>query len=965
MSTKESRLNASRRAPNGGWLAGLALAAALALIAGIARFALPTRAGEDLPPVVIQRVMTANNAACYSLNGQYYDWLELKNTGSEGVLLKNWRLADDIDLRGGFVFPELMLPPGETLLVYCDQAPESAEDQLFTGFKLSSDGELLLLADAKERLVDTLVVPALDKSDVYQRDDATGEYAVVHYESELYDPGDSPNGVFTPGALRVNELMCQNHATLADADGDFSDWIELYNASPAAVNLAGWTLSDKGARLDRWAFPALTLQSGEYLIVFASGKDRRDPSGELHANFSLSESDKAVRLFDPQGDEVSRLGCLSAGRDVSVCRADDGEVTTEWAPTPGWANSPSGAPDELPALTQNAYGLYINEIANASEYGDWLELYNASGAPVDLSGMGLSDNPARPRKWQFPAGTALDAGGYLAVQLGAGAAAKGLSTDFALSVGETLCLSLPDGAIVDRVKLFTLPAGTTYGRAEGQARYRYFTEATPGARNAAQSYERQTAAVRFSVPGGAHGETALSVSLSSDPGAIIHYTTDGSAPDQSSPVYREPLSLTQNTVVRAAAFQDGRLPAPASAATYILGKKHDVYVVCVSGNYDELIGPNGTMNTGVKQHYDVYLEVYDPSGAQLVGQPCEFQVSGHNSRLHYAQKAFRVKAKASYGDSRFRAKLFSKRNYTDYKAFTVRASGQDNKQTHMRDALLTSLADATSVMYQESEVAVAYINGEYWGLYNMRERVTPESIAQFEGWDDPDEVVLLRHSDDTMTAEQGRSTAYKQLMAWVAETDFSTPENLAELEKYVDVDNYLDYVCLQIYISNQDLSNVKCYCNPAQGGRWRWIIYDLDLSYQVDRNSPRDWLIIGGAGTITQQDNTLFVKLMANPQVRDRFLTRFGELLATAFSSESVLARIQERYQKMQPEMPANCERWEWSVGTWTKAGNKIIAFAQDRPGKLITYFTESFQLTDGEVQTYFGAALEKINAAS
>lgn len=117
----------------------------------------------------------------------------------------------------------------------------------------------------------------------------------------------------------------------------------------------------------------------------------------------------------------------------------------------------------------------------------------------------------------------------------------------------------------------------------------------------------------------------------------------------------------------------------------------------------------------------------------------------------------------------------------------------------------------------------------------------------------------------------------------------------------------------------------------------------------------------GGVGSITQQDNTLFIELMDNAKIKDYFLTRMGELLATTFSAENVTSKIYARYQILEPEMKKNCRRWDWSVDTWKNFGNKMISYARSRPAKLIGYFQDEFHLNKSQMQKYFGAAMAKI----
>ena len=945
----------------GGRLLLCALAAAIAVLAWVGARLLPGQATRFDSPVVIRRVMTSNPSACYSVRGRYYDWLELVNLTDEAVNLKGWKLSDDADLRGAFAFGDITLPGRGSLIVYCADRPADLEgSQVFCGFKLSSDGELLVLSDRGQRLAQTLEVPAMGASDVYQRGE-DGEYSVISFDQMVSSGAVDLRPAYRADGLSISELMCRNKTILTDEDGDHSDWIELYNGASEPVDLAGCALSDDDVNQRKWVLPDVTMQPGEYLLVFASGKDRLE--GQLHANFKLSKTGEAVRLYGPEGDVLSWVEYDSIPKDASMSRLPDGSFTTQLRPTPGFENTELGARAALSVAGDNPMGLYINEIMCSGSGYDWLELYNGSGSAVDLSGMGLSDSVDHPRRWQFPAGASIPAGGYMTVALtgkeGQTGQQNGMyGANFALSAGETACLSRPDGTLLDTVTLFDQYREISYGRAEGEARFRYFTTATPGAKNAAASYERKAADIVFSENGGCHAEKSLTVALSSDPDTTIYYTTDGSEPGKSSATYTGPIELDKSTVVKAVAWRDDLIPSETAVRSFLLGASHNVRVVSVTGRRSRLNGSNGMLNTGVKgEGTDVYVEIYEPDGTQLIGQKCLMKLAGRSSRIGQRQKGFSLREKKEYGVSRFNAALFSNRDYDWYKSIVMRASGQDCFQTHMRDSVLTALAADTSVMYQETEVCVLYVNGKYWGLYNMRERVTEHSIAQFEGWDNPDDVEIAQG--------YGTSNAnYMQMLRWVRSHDLSKEANLEKLRQIVDVENYLDYIALQIYTCNEDLNNVKCYRNPNADGKWRWIIFDLDLSFQVYGDNVKDWLSGSTAGSITAQTNLLFKRLMGNPSMKDYFLTRMGQLLATTFSVPNVTAKIQERYDLLLPEMPAHCKRWDWNINTWKRYGKKMVRYAAWRSNALIDYLIKDFHLSDAQAEAYFGEA-KRVNAGT
>ncbi len=937
----------------GDWLRLLALAAAIGLLAWVGtRLTPPGDAGEAVSPVVINRVMTSNPAACYPVRGEYYDWIELVNLSRETVSLAGWRLGDTVDQRAAFELGDVALSPAGTLIVYCAPRPENLEgDALFSGFKLSANGELLALSDGRRRLMQVLEVPAMAAAQVFQRgaDGAYGVTAFAKMAAADLRPAFNPDGVI------ISELMASNRTQLQDEDGDWPDWIELYNGSASPVDLTGWALSDDDVNQRKWVFPALTMQPGEYRVVFASGKDRRKGPA-LHANFKLSTASEAVRLYDTAGNVRSWVEYDALPGETSLSRLEDGAFTTEIRPTPGYENTEAGVRASRTLVNQNVGDLRINEIMANGSGSDWIELYNASDKAADLSGVGLSDDTGHPRRWQFPEGSLIPAKGYVTVLLTGKGGQSGIQNgrycaDFALAEGETAVLARPDGEVLDKVTLFEQYRNVSYGRAEGHERYRFFAEATPGAENAA-SFARKAADVVFSQPGGQHDGKKLTVALSAEPDVKIYYTTDGSDPTTSSTVYSGPVELKKNAVIKAFAWQEDVIPSELCVQSYILGVNHTLRLVSVSGDRAALDGKKGMLTTGIKgEGSEAYVEVYEPDGTRIVAQKCLMKLAGHSTREHEGQKGFSLRARKALGASRFNYALFSNRDYPSYKSFVMRASGQDCRQTFMRDSILSALAADTGVLYRETEVSVVYVNGRYWGVYNMRERISNEMIAQFHGWENPDDVEYKQSRGYT-------SESYQALLQFVRTHDLADDGNVAQLRGMMDVENYLEYVMLEMYANNQDLDNVGFYRNPKADGLWRWALFDLDLSFQLDGDNVAGWLEGDTVGSITGQDNLLFKSMMKNAALRDWFLRRMGQLLASAFSAENVTAKIQARYALLEPEMEAECKRWGWTTANWKRYVQRMARYAKRRPENLIQYLTADFRLTEAQAQDYFGAAM-------
>ena len=500
------------------------------------------------------RVMSSNPDVCLPVAGEYRDWIELANLSEVAVELTGWRLTEGLDVRGGMVFPKTVLEAGTSLLIYGGDPVEGAtSDALFCGFNLSANGASLHLIDASFQERDSLELPSMPAGDVYALNVASGEYAICSpYEDigaglNLSAELDVP---FRDDGIYISEVMASNNLTIADSHGNYSDWIELCNGSGAEVNLALYSLTDDAASRRKFVFPEVTLPAGGRLLVFATGEEEKGV--ELHAGFRLASGGERVLLIDPQGAVVSAVAYDDLESDQSLIRAENGELEKTYLPSPGHENTVQGARSSMDpgyaAPESNALGLYINEaMCVVSGRNDWVELVNESGADIDISGFGLSNNPYKPRKWQFPQGTVVPAGGYLLVQMiGADGAADDTGAlccnGFRLdgNSDEPLLLSDAQGKVLDRMLLASQRRDVSYGRLNGA--YRYFTSATPGAANGGTSYGYCPRPVRFSQLGGVQSDP-VELELSSDEGMTIYYTTDGSDPTVESPVYTAPLTI--------------------------------------------------------------------------------------------------------------------------------------------------------------------------------------------------------------------------------------------------------------------------------------------------------------------------------------------------------------------------------------------------------------------------------------
>lgn len=981
-------------------MAVVAVACALAL--ALTWLAQPDRGGlaeQRASALRISEVMAASATTRVGA-GSVADWIEVENTSDHEVDLTGYALMRATRPAQAFVFPGGRLGPGEFAVIIADGATQAQQaDGYHAPFRFPAAGETLTLLDREGASADSVAVPALAKDQVYCRD-VGGEWQISDYPTpgevnlaERMDASNAPRAEeisVVPGAVEITEVVSKNATFFPDENGEYPDYIEVHNTTGAPVSLSGWSLSDDRMKLQRWQFPDITLPADGYLAVHCSGADRRDDPAHLHAPFRLARDGEEVYLTDPSGVTTAKVTVPALSADQAWSLTETG-WSRGVSPTPGQPNTPLGADAAGESIrVRNSYGIYINEIcASSAKTDDWIEIYNGTTETVDLSGFGLSDNAGRPRKWQFPGGTVIKPGAYLGVFAnGTGqSTSKKLCTGYRLSAegGYSVTLCDPNGQIFDRVFVPTQYQELSYGRVMNKAELRYFNAMTPGKANKGNGFLGRAPLPVYSVKGGLYktGDT-LTVEMKVPSSCRIYYTLDNTDPTESSTPYTGPITVTKTTILRTRVYGDGYMESFMDAQSYLYDVNNGngtVFVMSlVSDPYnltsDEagimVMGPNatdkypyGSMNKGANFWMDwereAHIEVFNPDGTTLISQECGTKLHGQYSRAE-KQKAFKIIARSQYsGSNRFQAAIFSKRPYTEYQSFLLRSSSEDGNKTRMRDAVMQSLAEGGNVLYQETEVGVLYIDGVYWGHYNLRERINTASICQFEGWEgEEDDLDLIKANTNVM---QGSNETMEKLLKWVKSHDMNTDQAWSVINRAIDVQNYIEYMAVEMYTGNTDTLNVKRYRNPKRDGKWRWVLFDLDWAFYEDTNSVRRWLTPGGMGNMRRTDNTLFIACMKNNKFKDRFLTYLGKQMATTYSEKSVMAKIEAFYNVIKPLMPDQYKRWDMTAQEHREGMRKFTNYAKSRPYRMLQFLKdcEYLKLTKKQMEHYFGDAMKEV----
>lgn len=759
------------------------------------------------------------------------------------------------------------------------------------------------------------------------------------------DPEELSRGA---GQVVISEFMEKNRTTLRDEDGDFSDWIELWNRSDEAVDISGWNLSDRENQLG-WTLPEMSLQPGERIVIFASGKDRQ---GErLHTGFSLS-GDEGVWLRNEYGYLCSSALCADCDGDVSMALGDDGSYGQSLYPTPGYENTAAGWESfqqslscESPLIINEAQVYNLNLAPVNKEYYDWVELKNNSGAALLLSDYYISDDRDDYLRYRLPE-VELGPGEFILLYCTSEALPEGYyAAGFELnSENEQLYLATAEGELLDSVSLKDIPYLGSFGRMAGENGWFYFSSPSPGSENSGGQRRVAEKPLSLTADGVYNGIEGMYVELSAS--GSIRYTLDGSAPTAESPEYTGPIYIDKTTVIRAVNFEEGALPSRTLSLSYIINENHSLPVLSLlTDSPAEFDTMYNAKQKGVE--LPASLSLYEEDGSFTIG--CGVSMHGETS-LVLPKKNMSVRFRGAYGQSTLNYDIYDG-GVTEFTNLLLR-SGQDFPISIIRNELSQELcAQATDkVINQRSIYCILYINGEYSGIYSLKEKANEQLYAGIAG--------VSRDSVEVLEANVSQgSDFYKDVVEFCRFNDMSLEENYSHFCHMFDVDSVIDWLILEGYCANTDLTsgNVR-YCRSTENdGKWRLMFYDLDASFSTPASVFMN--VLSEYAQQNRQFASFMVPLMDNGEFKDRFLSRAAELMGSVLTVENVMGEIDRLCAIVAPEVERDYARfggtaadWEWSVEQL-----KAVLIDYDWQQLNIDNLCELFDLSSEEREHYFG----------
>lgn len=699
----------------------------------------------------------------------------------------------------------------------------------------------------------------------------------------------------------INEILTSNTSSLTDEDGSHEDWIELYNNSAASVNLLGYGLTDDPLLLFKWTFPNVTINPGQYLLVWASDKNRIVVGSPLHTNFKISAGGETLVLTNASGINVNTVSPVSLQSDISYGRFPNGTGSFVFfgTPTPNAANTSTGYSQVLnpPLFSHNSAFTVSNfTLSLSSPDAGTTILYTLDGSEPDennLSGTTYSYKTSYPEEPGQPFGAFFQYS-FRTLQYSAPIPISDRSSqpNKISNISTTFDFApeyFPNGPIFKStvIKAKAIKPGAL------------------SSKTVTRNY--------FVSPQGTNRFTLPVVSLSFDENDFYDYT-DGIS-------------------VAGIDFDNWRIANPSDETNENLG------------NFNR---------SGDAYEREANLN-YFVNSQEVINQKVGLRIHGDYSRL-YPSKSMRVYARSSYGKDKLEYPFFSDEPYTAYERIVVKNAGGDFYNTMFRDALCNELVKDLRMETEAHQQVITFINGEYWGILALRERYDNNYFSLVYNF--PSDGVDLMENRGTV--KEGDNVDYTSYFNYVQNNDLSVPANYTYIQTRMDTDNFMDYYISNIFLNNDDwvTNNVVYWRKRTAGyqpnapyghdGRWRWAFHDVTSTF-----SDPDFNTLADA-TTTDEDihdlwSTLILrKLLANDTFKIAFINRFADLMNTNFLSNRIVAQIDAMAAVIAPEMNDQYFRWKAPAdnGDWQYHLNREKTFANQRPSYQRQHIRQKFGIS-------------------
>jgi len=761
----------------------------------------------------------------------------------------------------------------------------------------------------------------------------------------------------------INEGCNKNYLSVSDENGDASDWIELYNSGMTPVNLNGYALSDKPTVPNMWIFSNLNIPAGGFTQVFCSQKNRYGSApfqfGVSEQNFTPQAGWSQHQLVTPfYWDGVSNVV-------INVCSYNNTQYTEnsifKQTATPYISTIGSfidGSPAACSASNASTYyqrpNIKLNNaiigtgtIQNSNTeypapFGNWYwgarhqMLLRAS----ELSASGLSAGMINSIGFEVAA-TNGENYTYVDFHLNATQANELTAefiplqgnlfhTNFKLGGGgETVYLFDSAQQLVSSLRVESPTFDISVGLSpDASSTVKWLVPSPAASNNSSVFYSDSLKRPILSKISGINNSAFyLKISHNNVVPSKLVYTTDGSEPIFDSPSYTDSIFVYQKIVIRAKVFPldpiGGFLPSQQTIATYIFNVSHGTPILLVTTDQSNLYGSTGIFDNWssdwIKPAHAVYLK-------EGIGHPLVFERftsirmdGGAGGSRSQPQHSFRLSFDHSaLGQATVQYPLIPDRpDRTKYSEIYLRNGSNQYLSLPYKDASqVRMMSEGTKNYYSAYRPVSVYINGSYFGLYELREKFNSEYFEIHDGAnkDSMDLLSLSYWYNLVLRSVEGDAQHF-----WDSYADFLTLNPLSsnyvnDADQLIDMKQYADYIIAESWMGNVDWpgNNIKIYRSDKTNWRWRFGLIDLELSMQ-----PNGWTsctdnhinYMLGQSTGNPYIN-IWLQSIQNIDYKNYFINRFADLMNTSYQTDVLLAREQTFFESMVTEMPNEFARW-------------------------------------------------------
>jgi hypothetical protein len=759
----------------------------------------------------------------------------------------------------------------------------------------------------------------------------------------------------------------RTYAEITDFE-DYPDWLELHNPGVTEAPLDGFFLSDNPTRPFKWKIPeSATIPPGGYLLIMADGYNadvgethQRDywpfedfDTEKYHSNFSLSSAGESVVLTSTSG--LTNEGLIALGSTWKYL--DDGSAqTTQWRgrlyDDGTWQSgaAPLGYGDE--EFTEISYGGDDDNRFITSYFRHSFDVVDPASLASLVLTLQVDDsaviylNGNEIIRRNLPSGELIVTTQAL-VPTGPPEEADfnsyNLTTDFLIPGTNVLAVEVHQiSRTSSDMRLDLSLSGTSYTGVTSVDSITYSQQitdvplarspsdssvwvsldrGTPGEENAGNEVInlRSTSGNVEITPEGGPYAASQNITLSAAAGEI-RYTLDGTEPESDDLLYDGPFEVAEPAAIRARVFESGKAPGQIVTQTYLIGEEFNgLPILSITAEPETLFGdeigiylnkhePDRGVGPAIYKGKDApgHLEFFPHDGSEGFAVNGGLRMGGENNWSTHLQRAFNFATRGKYGDDELKYDLFPGSKVPIFTALTIREGGDDYANARLSDAIFDEITQGRmEVESNQLRAATVFINGEYWGHYNIRDRWDDNWFFQHYGVNsgEYDHIRFQGTSRGTPPRiENGSNQEWNELFAFIRGNDLTNPAVWAFVKSRIDLESFIDFVIAESWGNNSSWTgNREAWKAHAPGSKWRWFIPDMDRTFRnADGNTLSDML---------SRDQILRY-LKDNSEFRGMLAQRFAAHIASTLEPDRVNRIVDQLGAAAAPEIQRTSERW-------------------------------------------------------